>query len=286
MNSVDRHLGAATKAATLLAMRSARKDIILVVEGDTDVELFANTLGIPRSNILSCDGKEVLMSVYKMGPTKGIDPRSIFIRDRDHDSVVTGVNNGVLILVTIKYDIEMELLSNRLFGRILGDYLKETIDYIRTDQEFAKICRPAAYIGALRLYSSTNKTGIDFDDIKYTKFINQKSLELDVGKMVNYMFAKSRKALSNQKAVTVDVKQTVASGAINDIACSKEFLDILSLALSKHYDACCASECSAEVLSRTVRVAACNEDIKMMPFYAEMKNHIEHSGSTWNGLPL
>ena len=286
MNSVDRHLGAETKAATLLAMRSAKRDILLVVEGDTDVDLFALTLEVPRSNILSCNGKEILMLVYEMGPAKGIDPGSIFIRDRDHDSVVTNVNNGVMILVSNRYDIEMDLLANRIFGRILCEYLKDPLDQSKINYEFAKLCGLSAYIGALRLYSHMNSTGLDFDNIKYTRFIDQKTMRLNVVEMVRYLFAKSEKALANKNEVISDVEKIVGSRQDDDVCCSKEFIDIFSLALSKHYNSCVASECSPEVLSRTVRVAANNGDIKMMPIYADLKKHVNSNGLQWSGKTL
>jgi len=286
MNSVDKHLNAETKAATLLAMRSAKKDTLLVVEGDTDVDLFANTLGVPRSNILSCNGKEVLMLVYGMGPAKGIDPGSIFIRDRDHDSVITGIKNGVLILVTTKYDIEMELLGNRIFGRLLSDYLKSPLDRVQESAEFAKVCRPAGYIGALRLFSHTNAIGIDFDDIKYTRFINAKTMDIGVKEMVRYMFAKSKVKLENLDDIQAEIEKLVLSVPNDEMACGKEVVDVLHLALSKHYDACPASECTSEVLSRMLRVAANNDDMKMLPMYAALRAHVASSGFPWNGAPL
>ncbi|MCB8881626.1 DUF4435 domain-containing protein [Acidisoma cellulosilytica] len=286
MNSVDRHINAEGKAATLLAMRSARKEVLLVVEGDTDVDLFSNVLSIPRSNILSCNGKETLMLVYSMGPQKGIDAGSIFVKDRDNDQISSGVNNGVLIVVTQLYDIEMELLKKRLFARILSEFLKEPLAPVRVEMEFEKLCRAASYIGAIRLYSQRNDINLDFDDLKYTKFIEPFDMSVNLEESLRYIFAKSKVALVDKNAIQQVIKNLMAEKPAVEIVCSKEFLDILHLSLSRHYDACPSGECVPSILGRTIRISAIHDDLKGMTMYQPLKAHVAACGYPWVGAPL
>ena len=286
MNSVDKHINAEGKAATLLAMRSARKEVLFVVEGDTDVDLFAHTLGIPRSNILSCNGKETLMLVFAMAPQKGIDAGSVFIRDRDNDAVSTSACNGVIILVTQKYDVEMELLENRIFGRILSEFLKDPLPSAKVTTDFEKICQASSCIGAIRIHSQENDINLKFDDLKYTKFFNPRDLSVNISEAVRYIFAKSEKVLTDKFAVEKAVGALMSGRAPVDIVCSKEFLEIFHLALSRYYKACSSAECAPITLGRAVRIAATHDDIKNLSLYQPLKAHINSCGYAWIGNSL
>lgn len=286
MNSVSKHLNAQSKAATLLAMRSARKEVLLVVEGDTDVDLFANVLGLPRSNILSCDGKETLMLVYGMAPQKGIDSGSVFIRDRDNDSVRTGINNGVLLAVTDLYDIEMELLSIRVFGRILSEFLKQPLNADQVSSEFDKLCQVASLIGAMRMYSQDNAVGLDFDDLKYTKFLNPKNMSVSIEDAIRYIFAKSKKILSNKNDVENSIMREVNSRPSLNIVCSKDFIDIMHIALSRHYAVCSSGECMPGILSRMIRISAIHDDLKATTMYPLLCAHVAACEYPWMGRNL
>lgn len=286
MNSVTRHLNAESKAATLIVMRSARKEVLLVVEGDTDVDLFANVLSIPRSNILSCNGKETLMLVYEMAPQKGIDSGTVFIRDRDNDDIATSVNNGVIIGVTKLYDIEMDLLNIRLFGRILSEFTRKQLDPTQVSLEFAKLCRAASVTGAIRLYSKNNDTGLDFDDIKYNRFLDAKEMSVKIDDAVRYIFAKSKKKIIDYRSLENSINDIISSRNPVDIVCSKDLIEIMHIALSRHYSACAAGECLPSTISRIIRISAVHDDLKAMSMYFPLRAHIEECGFPWRGAPL
>jgi len=209
----------------LLAMRSAKKEVLLVVEGDSDIDMFASVLGISRSNILSCNGKEVLMLVYDMGTQKGIDPGTVFIRDRDHDGVTHDVRNGVLLLVTDRYDIEMDLLETRLFKRIISEFFARELTQEEVEEAFVRIAKAAANIGVLRLYAREAKIPLDFDDIRYARFLNFSNLDIDSDKMVVYLFAKSQVPLADKSETVAFIARTLKKRPYSSVCCGKEFLD-------------------------------------------------------------
>lgn len=227
------------------------------------------------------------MDVYKMDPQKGIDEGSIFIRDRDTDNISTRLTRGVLLLVTKRYDIEMELLENRIFQRILSEFLKKPLDNATSSLEFSKICSASACIGAIRIYSNDNKgTNLDFDDLKYGRFLNYKSLAVNIGEAVRYMFAKSKTVLNNHASVVSVVSNIMQTRPAADIVCSKEFVDVLHHALSRHYNACDAGECSPTNLNRTIRISAVQDDFKLMDLYQPLSAHVAACEYSWVGSQL
>ncbi len=286
MNSVDKYLNAQTKAATLLAMRSAKKEVLLVVEGDSDIDMFASVLGISRSNILSCNGKEVLMLVYDMGTQKGIDPGTVFIRDRDHDGVTHDVRNGVLLLVTDRYDIEMDLLETRLFKRIISEFFARELTQEEVEEAFVRIAKAAANIGVLRLYAREAKIPLDLDDIRYARFLNFSNLDIDSDKMVVYLFAKSQVPLADKSETVAFIARTLKKRPYSSVCCGKEFLDLSQIALSRFYRVCTVGESSVATLGRMLRISATLDDLKAMSMYSLFVQHVRGCGFSWTGVAL
>jgi len=286
MNSISKSLNAATIAATAKMLRSAKKETILIVEGDEDIALFSNSLGIPRSNFISCFGKERLMEVFQMAPYPGLDAGTIFLRDADFDNLGHLKRGDVILLTSDHYDFEMSLLPKRLFGRIFAEFMKHKFDVTHLPASFDKIRAPASWIGALRLLSHTEGLNIDFDDAKLG-FINPKTLLSDVDDMIRYYFARS-KADPGDRTVIHDRLQSLIDGVgdVLKITCGKDFIQVMSLALNRFFQCCGATECSAETLSRMFRISVTQDDVSELNLYPALKEQVIASGFTWPGHPL
>lgn len=285
MNSIERHLGVATKAATLLAMRSAKKEILLVVEGDSDISLMSNTLGIPRSNLLSCNGKEILMDLFKMSQQKGIDPGTIFIRDRDFDFEESREFNDVLLLVTNRYDIEMELLENGIFNTIITEYSAGSTETTDADLLFKKVCTASGCIGALRLLSNLLEMSLDFDDLKYNRFFDVDKFSVSLTDLIRYVFAKSKEKLDDIKNVENEINKILNQNEPEYLACGKETIDLIHIFISRKLNKN-AADCSTSVITRMIRVAAGLEDMKMLSFFPHLRRKIKTNPFEWTGKIL
>jgi hypothetical protein len=284
-NSVSVHLTATSKAATLLAMRSARKEILLVVEGDEDVQLLSNCLGVPSSNFLSCDGKEILMELFEMGAQKGSDAGTIFIRDRDHDPVATHVAGGRLLVVSRHYDVELDLLATRLFRRIFNEFAKDKKEAARHIAAWKLICSAAAPLGSLRKISEEAGLALTFKDTKIEKFIDAKTLIPDVDRMLVYFSAKCKTKIDGpltKRMILADLRKFSASM----IARGKDVLHVMHLGFSRYYKFCDSKECSAEIIQRILRISVTIEDFSRLSFYAMFKTQVVNSGFRWPGRAM
>ena len=288
MNSVDRHLSADTKAATLQAMRSARKEILLVVEGDHDVILFSNMLGIPTSNIISCGSKEILMTVFAKRGEPGVDEGTIFIRDRDFDDVVTHDSDGVLILVTFGYDIEFDLLKQRLHRRIFNSFGKLGDEDIKHKASWRKLTSEAAKIGLMRKVSNAEKKNLDFKEMKYSKFCDLKTLDVDIRKMSQYLHARSNSPLTGQDIDDFVCKiEEVLDVTDNEVLCrGKDLLELFSIQIDRVFDFCKTSECTTFVLAKMIQFGATIEDFSRLPMYPAFKSKALSVQFAWAGRTL
>ena len=129
MNSITKHISPASIVAALRQFRSARKDIILVVEGDDDIALFSQSLGLASNCFISCFGKENLMKVFGLVPNEHVDIGMFFIRDADFDGLKHQRSEGVCFFVSDRYDFEMNVVEGRIFHRIFAEFLKKKDDH-------------------------------------------------------------------------------------------------------------------------------------------------------------
>lgn len=286
MNSITKNLNPESIVATAKMLRSAKKEIILLVEGDNDIALFSHALGLPRSNFISCFGKERLMRVFDLSPRKGLDGGTIFLRDSDCDAVQNQERDGVLLLTSDNYDFEMSLLPKRVFGRIFAEFVKTKASPEFIEGAFKKLIETSAFVGALRLVSHTDKLNLDFDEAKFN-FINQRDISIDIEEMIRYFFARSRLSIIGVEEISERVRSIAAdTSRQSKISCGKDFLKILSAALSRHYRCCNATECTFETLARMFRMTVTQDDIKTQSLYPLLVKQVQKSGMTWTGFPL
>jgi hypothetical protein len=286
VNSIDRSLNAGTIVATARMLRSAKKEIILIVEGDDDIALFSNSMSLPRSNFISCRGKGRLMEVFDLVPHVGLDSGTILLRDSDFDAVESHRRDDVLLLVSDRYDLEMSLIPGRVFGRIFSEFMKTRSGPELTSASFERILAPASVIGALRLLSYKDGLSLDFEGVDYS-FINAKALTNDVDDMIRHVFARSRVPIVDRKAVAAKLQQLVNHAKEPaDITSGKDFLHVLSIALSRHFRCCNAKECTFETLSRMFRMTVTHDDIKELALYSILREHVNSSQFEWKGEPL
>lgn len=285
MNSVVRYLTPATLASTLVAMRSGRKDVFLIVEGGDDIALFSQVFRLSRSNFLDCRGKENLMGLFALVPTKGLDAGTVFLRDRDNDGVSHTVRSNVNLLVTDLYDFEMHLLEGRLFGRVMAEFLRGAGGQAAIATAFSRVMNAAAWIGALRHYGKENDLALDFDGLKLT-FLSNTTLEVDAAEMVRKVFARSK--IKADIAVVVGEITGIVDKAESPsaISCGKDVLEIISQALSRHYKCCSAHACSVETLGRMLRISATLTDLQIMTLYARLAAIVASVPFRWAGVTL
>jgi hypothetical protein len=286
MNSISAKLTAASIASTAKLLRSAKKEIIFIVEGDDDIALFSNCLSLPKANFISCFGKERLMQVFQLVPHAGLDAGTIFLRDSDCDAMPTQLRRDVLLIASDYYDFEMSLLPNRVFGRIFGEFLKRKATPQNTKKYFDIILRAASIIGAMRLLSHTANLNLDFKDANLS-FIDASSLTNNIGNMVQYFYARSRVTLDDKSAIVERLNGIIKTAKMApDITSGKDFLRILSLALNRHFKCCNANECNFETLARMFRMIVIHDDIKQLKLYPHLHKQVATSSFAWVGVPL
>ncbi|MEN3212186.1 DUF4435 domain-containing protein [Methylorubrum populi] len=286
MNSVTRHLSPESLAARLVAMRSGRKEVLLIVEGSEDISFYSNIFGVPRSSIVSCGGKERLQDLYGLIPHKGLDDGTVFIRDRDCEKISHQTTSGVLMLVTDFYDVEMHLLSGRLFARIISEYLSARLESIDVNKIFSTLLESSAIIGALRLYSHEKELNLKFEGMSFD-FIDPKTMNINSLELIRKVCARSAVNPGNHSEIKGFLENMLADGRPHtEIVRGKDLLELMHIALNRHCKCCDAKECKPELLGRILRIAAVPSDMKHASMWSRLAEWISTCSMGWGGLHL
>jgi len=285
MNSISGSLTPRSIVATAKMLRSARKEIFLIVESDNDIALFSHSLRIPRSNFISCFGKERLMGVFDLVPVDGLDAGTILFRDADCDGVAITERDGVILLASDLYDFEMSLLPRRVFGRIFAEFLKTRSSPELTDDAFEKIVEAASLIGALRHVSHSECLNVDFKEYKMG-FIDARKLSVDIDEMLRYFLARSEKQIDARALKNRVTQKRAEVRHATEVTSGKDFLKIMSIALARFYKCCNAMDCTFETLSRMFRITVTHDDIKELALYPVLADQVARSPFEWKGVPL
>jgi len=285
MNSITEALTAGSIIGVLRMLRSARKEIFFIVEGDRDIAVFSEALKVPKSNFVSCCGKEMVMEVFGLAPCDGLDSGTIFIRDADCDGVRHTLRDEVQLLVSDDYDFEMSLLKGRLFARILAEFLKSKANPSSITDAFDTLVSLSAAIGALRFESHHRAMNLKFRDMDLD-FIDFKRMTLDIDRMVRYLFARSQRPMDDFGDVTRSIKNAVAVNDPVSLSSGKDLIRLLSVALARYFKCCNAAECSETTLSRMLRIGVVQDDLRDMTFYPQLVARVNASMFTWQGVQL
>lgn len=286
MNSVTRHLGTQNICATLLAMRSGKKEVLLLVEGGDDIALLSSIFKLPRSNFLACGGKEPIMELFSMVPRRGLDAGTVLVRDRDHDQVLSSRKDGILLLVSDLYDMEMHLLTGRPFCRVFEEFARP--ENLEKDQMAvqAKLIEVASKIGALRLVSTRNGLNLKFQDLNLS-FVDHKTLEVDEEKLVRVVLQRSSADMKCLPDLLAQLRDVLDKNNPIDLTSGKDLLRIMHIAFYRHFRYCRKSaECQPDVLARMLRVSAVLDDFREMSLVVELRKALPGIPFKWAGITI
>lgn len=271
--------------ATARMLRSARNEIFFVVEGDDDILLFSNSLGLPQSNFISCSGKERLMEVFQLAPVSGLDSGTIFFRDIDCDAVEHSERGDTILLTSDLYDFEMSLLRPRIFKRMFGEFARKKSTEIICDDAFQKIVEVASLIGALRHVSHAEGLNIKFAEYD-TRFLDVSCFSIDLKKMIKYFMDRTKISSDISEIENLILSRRNEAQDLEEVTSGKDFLKIMGIALARFYKYCNSKDASFETLSRMFRIAVTHEDIKKLSLYSKLTRQVDISKFEWKGAPL
>ncbi|MDR2845708.1 MAG: DUF4435 domain-containing protein [Candidatus Methanoplasma sp.] len=188
------NLSASDIANQISMLRSAYKGSIIVVEGITDSRLYGKFIDRTEARIIVAHSKDnVKRSVSEVyGRRK--DHKVIGIMDADLDRMNGVVYNPPLFLCD-KRDQETMMFSSGALEDLLVEYADPELleRFEETNGKIRDVVARAGYpIGLLMFISLQYNIGLSFRDLDHRRFINVRSLAIDVKKMIDEVFYHSQ----------------------------------------------------------------------------------------------
>ncbi|RXJ71761.1 hypothetical protein CS022_19520 [Veronia nyctiphanis] len=173
----------------------------LLVEGGSDAKFFL-TKNLPRDpKIQICNGWENVVSVISNNP-KTQDTNSVVVGfiDRDYREELGNKNTLCNIVETDYRDLEISLFESSSLDKLLiekgsSNKIPKKVGKIDTDEVRKHIYLIAKDLGKIRLGLLRDQNDISLKKIDYSKFIDKKSLNLNLANLVNQINAKNTNKL-------------------------------------------------------------------------------------------
>ena len=247
------------EANAIRLKRSAFSGTFLLVEGTSDKKFYGNIIDCEKCQLVTVSGKP--SSKFRVIQVLEILEKSNFqgvlaIVDADFDNIETSPHQSSNLLRTDTHDLETILLQSPALDKIIREFGSED-KITRFNRNIRQTLIDAGLpIGYLRWISQLENLNLTFNEIKFTKFINENTLELDEFKLIQVVKDKSQNfALNNQ-----DIQQKLTSKRKMkydpwQISCGHDLVEILSIGLRKAIGTNKATDIEINKLESSLRIA-------------------------------
>ena len=253
------HLTVDREANAIQLQRSTFSGAFLLVEGSSDRTFYERFVDKKACVLISVSGKpssklrviEVL-SILEEENFQGI----LAIVDADFDHLKASSHSLSNLILTDTHDLETMLLQSSALEKVIAEFgSEEKITNFGRDVRTA-LLEAGMPIGYLLWISQLDDLNLTFNGIKFTKFIDDQTLQIDELKLIQEVKNKSQafalksedlqQRLKNQNSDNHDPWQ---------VCCGHDLVEILSLGLRNAIGSAKASEVEPNSLERSLRLA-------------------------------
>ncbi|MYH15300.1 MAG: DUF4435 domain-containing protein [Gammaproteobacteria bacterium] len=240
-------------ANSIRMRRQQHSGTFLVVEGRADRLFFEKFVHQEQCVVIAAGGREPVAEIVSTLVSSGFEG---ILGVVDGDSARIGVTPSDNLLLLDDPDLEMMLIQSTALDNVLLEFgssgkLAKLQDDVRD-----LLIQAAIPIGCFRSLSLDMGLSLTFEGIRYPKFINLQSLELDRHALVHEVKRRSQQANSECGPVLAAIMSAEA-GVISawSICCGDDIVSILGLGLRKLFGSKRAGEVSYDTLVRSLRLA-------------------------------
>ncbi len=268
-------------------MRSVFGGTFLVVEGVTDSRLYSKFADPVHVRIIIAHSKDNVRHSVVECQTKRRDGRVIGIADADLDRLL---NRRCVpqVFLTDRNDMESTALCSRALQDVLAEYGdQEKIKAFenrhgKISDALAKAAGPVCIL----MYISYKKgMNLNFKDLDHSRFINPKTLENDIPRMVSEVYSQSMGQMYPKNAIADQVR-AMQKSMENDLwqaVRGHDAVAVLAMALRESFGSYNASHIREGELGGAIRLAYGPSYFKESRLYRESGKWCEdHKIDLWH----
>ncbi len=253
-------------ANQLRLRRSTFSGAFLLVEGSSDKVFYERFVDKTVCEFVIMIGKSRAIAVLGI-LEKSSFQRVLAIVDADFDRLELSQYNSPNLLRTDTHDLETMLIDSPALDKVIVEFGSED-KIAKFGNVRAALIEAGVSIGYLRWISLSNELNLTFNGIKFSKFINEQTLQIDESELIKEVKNKSQNfSLDNR-----DIQQWVANKKSDNhdplqICCGHDLVEILSLGLRK---AIGTMKVEVDSLERSLRLAYEEVYFQQTQLYADI----------------
>jgi hypothetical protein len=213
--------------------RSTFSGTFLLVEGSSDKVFYERFIDKIVCQIVVMAGKIRVIAVIDILDRSNFDG-VLGIVDADFDRLKGSVDEGVNLLRTDTHDLETMIIDSPAIDKVIAEFGSEDkIAKLQLDVR-TSLVEAGRSIGYLRWISQCDGLNLTFSDLKFSKFIDDKTLQMNELDLIQEVKNKSQ-AFSLK---TEDLQQRIADEKNKDfnpwqVCCGHDLVEILALGLRR-----------------------------------------------------
>lgn len=252
--------------------RSSFDGVIMLVEGVTDQRLFEKFIEKDSVEIVIAHSKDNVRNVVRCMIDKRFDDRVLGITDPDLDRL-KGRRAKPPLFHTDCRDMEMMVIRSNALEDVIDEYgdhdavsrFKETVGPIRES-----LISASYPIGLLMFVSQTEGLNLSFKNLDFERFINARTLSIDVHAMVRDVLNNSNSCRLSGKAILRRLdEKAMELDDLWDAARGHDTVDILLIGLKGNFGSFNSKYLSEGELGGALRLAFSDDDFAGTRLYSD-----------------
>ncbi len=250
------------------------------MEGLTDEVFFERLTDVHRCRIDVAYGREHALDAFDELRKSGF-AGALFVVDADFDVLDGRLPLPLGLLFTDTHDLETMLLASPALDKLLrqvGQRDKIEAFQQKHGQVRERLLASGEALGGLLWMSLRDGLHLDFKELKFGKFVDDKTLQADVPKLVKTVLDHSRR--HDLDAAALVAALTASSAAAHDpwhLCCGHHLTEILAIALRKALGSHNAGEVGAEQVEHMLMLAYEAADFRATRLHAAIRAWEEQS---------
>jgi len=235
-------------------VRQEHVGAILLVEGDTDARLYSRVIDRSSCVVINANEKQNVLDALEILDGErfaGI----VGIVDADFDRLTTKSLISNNLLLTDTHDLETLLLTSPSLENVLSSY-SSRVRLDRLNKPVREIMIDSAMpFGYLRWISEREGLSLDFKELKYSRYIDIKTLEVDISRLVVAILSRSGKKGIDPNSVLKSISELHKERYDPwQICCGHDLIQILSIGLRNKLGTHKAQQVHPEILEKALYI--------------------------------
>lgn len=265
-------------ANRILMMRTQHKGAFLIVEGGWDVRLFKRFIDTSLCHVLDAQTKDNVLTAIGILEQRNFEG-AVAIVDADFSVLEGNQPTSRNVLLTDTHDIETMIISSPAMGKVLAEYgSQEKLVRLSKDPRSILLYN-AAPVGYLRWLSLKCNLGLKFEELTFSRFIDKKTLEINVPTLLKVVRDHSRRpALDITKLHSEMLRLKNDQHDPWQVCCGDDMICILSIGLRMKLGSCTALDTEPSRLNKALRLAYETSHFYATRLYTSIRRWEEDNG--------